>query len=91
MEDKRKYKGAHASEPQKAHLTGEFIVVTKNGLLRLGSMLATVVNEAVKGAFHVSWTNLKVIFCCEVWAIISILLVSRHLFQQNLMRAGGDY
>jgi len=41
------------SKPQKAHLTGEFVVAMKNGgranggraLLRLGSMLATVVSE----------------------------------------------
>jgi len=39
---------AHLSEPQKAHLTSEFVVVTRNGghvLLHLGSTLATVVSE----------------------------------------------
>jgi len=43
--------GAQLSEPPKAHLTGEFVAVTKNGgraLLRLGSMLATAVSEAVR-------------------------------------------
>jgi len=46
VEDKRKYKDAHLS---KAHLTVEFVVMTKNGgraLLCLGSMLVTVVSEA---------------------------------------------
>jgi len=37
-------KGAHPSEPLKAHLTGESVVVTG------GSMLATVVSEAVSEA-----------------------------------------
>jgi len=34
-------------EPYKAHFTGEFVIVMKNGgraLLRLGSMLANVVS-----------------------------------------------
>ena len=40
--------GRTHSEPQKAHSTGEFVVVVQNGdraLLRLGSRLATVVSE----------------------------------------------
>jgi len=51
MEDERKIQGmdsADSSEPQKAHLTGEFAVVTKNGghaLLSLGSILLTVISE----------------------------------------------
>jgi len=42
---------AHLLEPQKAHLTGEFVVMTKNGgcaLLCLGSTLVTVVSVAVR-------------------------------------------
>jgi len=31
MEDERKYKGAHSLEPQKVHLTSEFVDVMKNG------------------------------------------------------------
>jgi len=50
MEDKRKYKSAHthSSEPQKADLTGEFVVVMENcgrAQLCLGSLLANVVSE----------------------------------------------
>jgi len=51
MEDKRKYKAQRVhthQNPQKAHLTGDFVVVTQNGglaLLCLGSMLVTVVSE----------------------------------------------
>ena len=54
IKDKRNNEGAeasHLSEPQKAHPTGEFVVVAQNGghsLLHLGSRLATVVSEAVK-------------------------------------------
>jgi len=46
--------GAYLSQPQKAHLTDEFVVVMKNGgqvLLCLGSMLVTVVSEAVRQNF----------------------------------------
>jgi len=51
MEDKRKYKAwreHNHRNPQKAHFTSKFVVVTKNGgyaLLRLVSMLVTVVTE----------------------------------------------
>ena len=51
MKDKTNKEGAeapHSSEPQKAHPTGEFVVVEYNGghsLLRLGSRLATEVSE----------------------------------------------
>jgi len=31
MEDKRKYNAQRSSELQKAHLTGEFVAVTKSG------------------------------------------------------------
>jgi len=47
MEDKRNQRGAeapHSLEPQKAHPTGEFVVVAPNGgcaPFRLGSRLAT--------------------------------------------------
>jgi len=59
MEDKRKHKGAHSSEPQKAHLIGEFVAVTKNGGHALGSMLATVVSEAVTRNFKF-WRFFKI-------------------------------
>jgi len=56
IEDKRNQQSAeapHSSEPQKAHPTGEFVVVVYNGgcvPFRLGSTLATVVSEAVSEA-----------------------------------------
>jgi len=49
------------SEPQKAHPTGEFVVVAKNGgcaPFYLSSRLATVVSEAVRRNFNF-WRFLK--------------------------------
>jgi len=48
MEDKREQWGTHLSEPQKAHPTGEFVVVAHNrgcAPFHLGSRLVTVVSE----------------------------------------------
>jgi len=70
MEDKRKYvqgvEGAHSLEPQKAHLTGEFVVVMKNGghaLLHWGSILATVISETVRQWDEIlSFSDFKILF-----------------------------
>jgi len=46
--DERKEYGANLSEPQKAHLTGEFVIVAKFGghvLRHLASRLANVVRQ----------------------------------------------
>jgi len=54
--DERKEYGAedrYSSEPQKAHLTGEFIIVAKFGghaLCHLTSSLANVVRQGVREA-----------------------------------------
>jgi len=54
--DERKEYGAedrYSSEPQKAHLTGEFVIVEKFGdhtLRRLGSRLANVIRQGGKEA-----------------------------------------
>jgi len=49
MKEKRHSReGAYSLEPQKAHLTVDFVVVMKNGgraFLHLGSMFATVVSD----------------------------------------------
>jgi len=71
MEDDRNQRGAeapHSSEPQKAHPTGEFVVVAQNGgcvPFCLGSRLVTVVSEAVSEAVRQNfnfWRFFKILY-----------------------------
>jgi len=80
--DERKEYGAedrYSSEPQKAHLTGEFVIVAKFGghaLRRLASRLANVVRQAGRQTKNLVLRFLKNSYsslynCCIILCTIS--------------------
>jgi len=77
--DERKEYGAedrYLSEPQKAHLTGEFIIVGKFGshaLRHLASKLVNVVSQGGRQTNHRYFKNPYISFynCCIVLCTIS--------------------
>ena len=66
----------HLSEPQKAHPTGEFVIVAYNGdrvLLYLASSHVTVVREAMRLKFKF-WRVLKILYpaTCKCFVIFNV-------------------